>query len=51
MLFVSVAEGHVATFFILGQGHSEVGYPALFFAVVWFKVNDRYPLRLVETKN
>ena len=51
MLLVSVAAGYIATPIILGQRHSEVGWPAPFFAVFRFPVIDRYPLRLGEPRS
>ena len=50
MLFVRKAVAHVATPIILGQRHSEVECPALFFAEVWLTVIDQYPFRLGEPK-
>ena len=47
---VSVADGVVATPIILGQRHSEVGWPVPFFAAVRFPVIDQYPLRLGEPR-
>ena len=46
--YVSVADGEVASPIILGQRHSEVGWPVPFLAAVRFPVIDRYPLRLGE---
>ena len=51
MLLVTVADEHIATPIILGQWHSEVGWPAPFFAVFRFPVIDRYQLRLGEPRS
>ena len=51
MLLVSVTDGHIATPIILGQRHSEVGWPVPFFAVFRFPVIDQYPLRLGEPRS
>ena len=51
MLFVVVADGHVATPIILCQWHNEVWWPAPFSAVVRLPVTDQYPMMLGEPKS